>query len=442
MPSGWTESGIDWGNLQNYSPRDVIRELYIAVSERNYWIKYFATGGYNDINSLESIDYDATNLHRTKDQLNFIMTTLVKWLKPTTDFRESSRPISDVANLYGGCFIDYASGSNYVFNKYGRESELDRSIYREYNGHEELCLGYNTYSYDEGGNTETLIDSDLSFIRDYQSSDSFRFTYEMMKSVYDILNTLNYVRCAVYSRIRSYNNYSDTFATLYALTSYFSDSNGSYGAGFVQGDYNAKDADFSVARSDFYETLNGSNFNHDGADAFGFEGIDTIVSTSPILIERLWVGYNRFFLRTARNSYLRFSNTGYNDQLFTTEDFDLKSLSYGISFKEDGIGNIGEVVISPADYSLSSRPSGHNVIDNKISTLTNVNDSQKNINLNFQGKYWNLSYGNVVDGDIPNSVEFTPPVNGNIKGKFVTQYLPLINFNKEGFLKYYTEPTN
>ena len=38
MASAWTESGIDWGNLQNYSPRDIVRELYIATSERDFYL--------------------------------------------------------------------------------------------------------------------------------------------------------------------------------------------------------------------------------------------------------------------------------------------------------------------------------------------------------------------------------------------------------------------
>ena len=131
MASGWTESGVDWDNLSSQSPRDVIRELYIAVDERNYWIKYFATGGYNTIDSLTPIDYDVTQRHRTKDQIDYILSTIKKWLRSTTDFRGNNDDIDVLSSVYGGCFIDYESGSDYTFDKYGRESELDYSVYRQ-----------------------------------------------------------------------------------------------------------------------------------------------------------------------------------------------------------------------------------------------------------------------------------------------------------------------
>ena len=438
MASGWTESGVDWDNLSSQSPRDVIRELYVAVDERNYWIKYFATGGYNTIDSLTPIDYDVTQRQRTKDQIDYILSTIKKWLRSTTDFRGNNDDIDVLSSVYGGCFIDYESGSNYTFDKYGRESELDYSVYRQPYGHEELALGYKPYNAEENGNTESLINSDLSFIRDYGSS--FRFTYEMMRSVYDILNNLNYIRCAVYRQSNVVSFYSNLPNELYFLSTYFGDSNGSYGAGFLQSDLNFSSTDFSVFRQYYYDTLYGRNYNQQGADAFRFDGINTIFNGG--VQDILWQGSTKTFNINTPNSFLRFQNIGYNQDIFRTSDFDLKSLTYGINFRQDIGGPAGERVLSPSDYTLTSRPFGHTILDNRISTLTNANTSSEDIQLNYQGDYWNLAYGNLKTGDIPNSVESTPPVNNNIEGSFVTQYLPLINFNKEGFLKYYTEPTN
>jgi hypothetical protein len=435
MASGWTESGIDWDNLSTQSPRDVIRELYIAVNERNYWIQYFATGGYNTIDSLDPIDYDVSQRRRTKEQIDYIVPIISKWLQSDSDYRNSGSNPAFISNLYGGCFIDYNGGSDYSFDGYGREADLGYSVYRSYMGQEELSLGYKTYSADEGSNTELLTGSSFSFIRDYRLGKSFRFTHEMMKAVYDVLNKLNYVRCAVTTRSVGYNVFNGQSFEAYYLNTYFSDNNGSYAGGFIQGSLGELFPSFNSARSYLYNNKYGRNTGIDGADVFAFNGVN-IDGGGP---GTNWSGGT---INPSRNSFLRFQNIGHNGQIFRTSDFGLKSLTYGISHKADVIGAVGERVIDYSDYTLASRPSGHSIIDNSISTLTNANNNDEDIDLNYQGEYWNMSYGNIVDGDIPSSVENTTPANNKIQGRFITHYLPLIDFNKEGFLKYYTEATN
>ena len=71
-----TESGFNWEDLSRSSIRDVVRELYIAVSERDFWVRYFGSGGFAEIGEIEPIDYDATQRHRTKDQVHFIVSAL------------------------------------------------------------------------------------------------------------------------------------------------------------------------------------------------------------------------------------------------------------------------------------------------------------------------------------------------------------------------------
>ena len=56
MASAWIESGINWDDLSRASIRDVVRELYIAVSERDFWVRHFGSGGYAKIEELAPID--------------------------------------------------------------------------------------------------------------------------------------------------------------------------------------------------------------------------------------------------------------------------------------------------------------------------------------------------------------------------------------------------
>jgi len=161
MPSGWTESGIDWNNLSTQSPRGVIRELYVAVSERNYWIKYFGSSGYNNDSNLEPIDYDVTQRHRTKDQIIFICSSLNDWLKPTGFVSRSAQDRNDFSNTYQGAFIDLNIQSNYEYNYY-LSSNNGFSQYNandNSNSHEFVNLGWNTYNADEFGALEILINS-------------------------------------------------------------------------------------------------------------------------------------------------------------------------------------------------------------------------------------------------------------------------------------------
>ena len=76
MPSGWTNSGIDWtstATMRNSRTEDIVRHLYLAINERDYWMR---------LNSGEVGSLDRVGRFRTDQQLRYIYSKLKSWFKP------------------------------------------------------------------------------------------------------------------------------------------------------------------------------------------------------------------------------------------------------------------------------------------------------------------------------------------------------------------------
>ena len=429
MASAWTESGINWDDLSRTSIRDAVRELYIAVSERDFWVRHFGSGGYAKIEELAPIDYNATERHRTKDQVNFIVSALSNWLSESSAPRQIGNDTDYAKSGYRGCFIDFESGSNYEYTNYGNDSDFtgdyypprDRGGIRANTNIEEIQLGYNSFGKQEFGNLETLLGVDLSFIRAYDSNQSFRFTYDMMQDIFKVLNYLTFVRRVTWRN----GGYSGTPAV--TAISDFNVARMAQGAGSDS---------FNAVRDGLYNNVN-CNSNPD------------FLTFNPAL----WItGYNR---GTSPNwdmnsDYCTFSNfdvLGLDGATFDTDFFEHKSVIYNLDFTYDFFKDISY----KSTFSLASRPLGHTIRDNAITQLTNETDGGANGNINInvtpQGSWVENGFGRIVDGEIDDSVETAPswpnsPSNDDLDGNFIEQCMPLINFNKEGFLKYYTEEAN
>ena len=95
MSSGWVDSGIDWDNITNNRTEDVVRELYYAVKERDWWIRYFIGAGLNGfpndiLNPL--IDYPTLDDRvRFDEQLTYINNTVGDWLRGFAGFGGTTR---------------------------------------------------------------------------------------------------------------------------------------------------------------------------------------------------------------------------------------------------------------------------------------------------------------------------------------------------------------
>ena len=426
MASGWTESGIDWDNLSTQSPRDVIRELYIAVDERNYWIKHFSSGGALSLDSLDPIDYDCVLRHRTKEQISYICSSIEKWLRPI-----SSIPIDDrdfLTNTYHGCMLDLNNQSSYQYQDY------------TYNGfavflprfQEKRNLEWSTYNSEENGAYESLLNLSLGFMRSYSNSDSFRFTHEMMYTVFKILETMNFIRCYtlldVNKCVPSFTNTSDSCVRVvdgYGIYMKFLDSNGYNGLRYDQPFLDFPEnqpQQFSVKRDQVYNTARTRNQN--------------VVESDFLLINGSYQG--QLWQMESEAFYCRFDYQGYSGQTFSTKDFSFKNLNYSFSYAlrnntATPIG--GDYFVQQSDYNIPKYSNGWSISDDNIESIETKNNDSLEINPSLDGDYLLIGKGRQVDGDIPN----LEGQNTLIRNYYINHSLPLINFNKEGFLKYYTE---
>ena len=419
MASAWTESGIDWNDLSRSSIRDVVRELYIATSERDFWVRHFGSGGYATTDELTPIDYDATQIWRTKGQVGFILNALSNWLTPSSAPTQSGNNTDYAKNGYRGCFIDFESGSNYEYTNYGNDSDFLQDYYipTMLNGSryttliEEIQLGYQSFGKDELGNLETVLNVDLSFLRAFDTNISFRFTYEMMETVFKVLNHLTFVRRCTWRD----GGYSGKPAVV--AISNFNTARMSQGGDFAGNSFEQK-------RNNLYNSVDcNSSISIDYNPLLRITGFS-------LNFWRMTYGIN------GGSSHGSFDVNGLDGANFGTDFFDHKSLIYNLDVAYDFFNDISY----KTTFSLPTRPLGHTVRDNPITQLIDEQQGNIDIEVDPNGSWVENSFGRVVNGEVPDSVKTAPPSFGNtVDGYFIEQNMPLINFNKEGFLNYYTE---
>jgi|10_taG_2_1085330.scaffolds.fasta_scaffold46131_2 hypothetical protein len=434
MSSAWNDSGINWDDLSRTSPRDAIRELYIAVNERDYWVRYFGSGGYATLDELEPIDYNATQRHRTKSQIDFIVNALSNWLSDSSAPTQIVNDLDYAKNGYRGSFIDYSSGSNYEYVNYGNDSDFTTDYYvpnllgglRENTLIEEIQLGYDSFNKKEMGNLESQLNIDLSFIRAYDNHRSFRFTYQMMETVFKLLNFLTYTRRCTY-RNAGFSGKPAVMAISNFNTAYM-----------IQGNDFAGNS-FNEQRDNLYNSVNCNSgqsiiFNP-MLTITGYNRDSTIVSPNWTM---QYGGSNRAC------TFNEFNIIGLDGVSFETDFFDHKSAIYNLDLAWDAFAKKSY----KTTFFIPTRPLGHTIRNNPFTQLINETDGGSNGDINIDvdpnGTWVENSFGRVVDGEIDDSVENVPsyetsPGGDDAYGKFIEQNMPMINFNKEGFLKYYTE---
>lgn len=433
MASAWTESGINWDDLSRSSIRDVIRELYIAVSERDFWVRHFGSGGFAKVEELAPIDYNATERHRTKDQVNFIVSALSNWLSESSAPTQIGNDTDYAKSGYRGCFIDFESGSNYEYTNYGNDNDFVNDYYvptmfgsvRENTLIEDIQLGYSSFGKQEFGNLETLLGVDLSFIRVYDNNQSFRFTYDMMQDIFKVLNYLTFVRRVTWR--------NGGYSGKPAVTA-ISDFNVAL---MLQGNDFVGSNTFNAQRDNLYNSVD-CNSNHDFI-TFNPRLSITASNTDTTPFWKMIYGIAR-----PACTFNNFDIVGLNGDTFTTDFFEHKSAIYNLDVAYDSFDDVSY----KTTWSLPSRPLGHTIRDNALTQLVNESNGGANgdinINVTPQGTWVENGFGRIVDGEIVDDVENAPPAWNDpvIQGNFIEQCMPLINFNKEGFLNYYTEEAN
>ena len=166
MPSGWTTSGIDWSsalNMRKSRTEDIVRELYKATHERDFWVRRWTTKSSNNY----SVEFPTIPTQRLENQIEFIYTTLQNWL--TTD-------LNPLINTL------------YVENKAVWIDENQIPTGQDFTN--TVNLGIPHWDMAENGNLETELSMDLSFLRNYTGGLIDRISLNDMKKVYDILNFL------------------------------------------------------------------------------------------------------------------------------------------------------------------------------------------------------------------------------------------------------------
>lgn len=368
MPSGWTNSGIDWTDettMRNSRTEDIVRELYLAVNERDYWIRSMSNG---------TSTLDRAGRLRTENQLQYIYTKLRSWFKPMSE--------------YIGSFTFDESESVFIDDTITPQNptgDIEELFY----------FGYDSYNYELNGNLETLISRDLSFLRDYLSS-SYRLRLEDFKTIYEILNTKLKNRIFKYSFDGTdYNvtRFSNTGTQVLARRFMFGNDSDT-----------APNADSTQATNDFYTH---SNFN------------DSIFVNSPYQgnLELSSNFSSDVYQTSQKTDLIKFSPTGYNTNVFDVDDFDFNSYNYGLVDNDD----FG--VMPTAAYTL-----GHETISNKT------------VNIPITGGFPNggiyaLLHREAISSGIPT---YQRPGS---RSEQVSEALPFIGLDLEGFLNYYTEPT-
>ncbi len=189
MPSGWTNSGIDWtsvNTMRKSRTEDIVRHLYLAVNERDYWISYFNPSWRFNARSLPVLE--RIGRLRAENQMEYIYGTLKAWLTPFSDIPIQS---GNFYTLNESCFLDESSpfDINTVSNpQYKPFQVIDRRWY-----------GKKNLDYSQGGTLEGLLSYDLGLFRAYEYK---RLDLNFLKMVYDLLN-LNLKISNNYTRLNS-----------------------------------------------------------------------------------------------------------------------------------------------------------------------------------------------------------------------------------------------
>ena len=169
MPSGWTTSGIDWtstATMRNSRTEDIVRDLYLAVNDRDYWIK---KSKFLQLTTIPPV-LDLEGRIRMDQALKFIQDTVSGWFLPNQDIA-SRLDILGGENQMGSlcCFLDD------VFVPTGFPAYFVSRV--------QYFYGFNNLDYTASGNFETQYGLDMSLIRQPPK----RFNLIWCKLIYDIL---------------------------------------------------------------------------------------------------------------------------------------------------------------------------------------------------------------------------------------------------------------
>jgi len=387
MASGWTTSGIDWtsaATMRESRTEDIVREIYLAVNERDYWVKR--------IKFLEQTAtppvLDVDGRIRTNQALFYIQNTVSGWLLPSADIGTRLDFVSTTVSMESFCcFLDDS------FTPAGTPSIFASRILHYF--------GFNNLDYSAGGNFETQFSIDLSLLRNPPS----RVDLNYLKMIYDILQ-LDLKTSADSWTVSNFGTGDRFFCDGVQLTGDI-DSDDEYRF-FIQDDNSAQGVNFA-------QIVTHLNNNTNLVLATSPTTNDAMIYTTPT--------FNSLKIKTTR-TMLAYKIKG------KTLSYDIKDLG-ATSITTSGF-NRDPLNLMP--YSNFNHGYYKNVIFIDNLSQNRINDAVSRDPIIKDGDYY-------VTEDIKTT--FDPFTIGSATGSSTAlSYTSFfINFNNEDFLNYYTEST-
>lgn len=397
MPSGWTTSGIDWtsvSTMRNSRTEDIVRHLYLAVNERDYWIRYFTTGFKYTTLDINLPSLDRVGRIRLEDAYYYIINTCSNWLTPFDDLLVDS---SELTLTNESCFLNPTS------EMIPDEIQITGDLYDPFfpSGR---WFGLKNLDYLQGGVLEGMVNYDMSILRDKQRG---RCDLHFLKFIYDLLN-LPLKNAGVLSQ--KYLNPDINGETDRHLAYFFSAfDNDFYGFSY---DRNVVGDDLPSAQ----DSIDASIIEFNSQIPF-YQPQASLRSDSFINCFTRGNGSGRGSIRDS-TKYIKYLAKGFDGLQVKMQDLDVNLRSYGRIGSRAGQGWDLYYYLPQGD-----RGKGEN---NVIPTVEEVNG---------------LDVIRVSEKIGDNLIPPNAPPNGD---KYEDNFsdgtvIPFLNFNKEGFLNYYTE---
>ena len=388
--------------MRSSRTEDIVRELYLAVNENDYWVHYFT--GLHKI-SIPDFNYQLPVLYREAPRvrmdtlLRYIYTTVKKWLTPFSDAPTLPEPnVLKFVDPSYSCFLDLQSNSNPFLVERDRVKPFV-AVGRWY--------GFDNLNYSEGGRLESETGYDLEIMRTFSSH---RVDIEFLHFVYSLLNFNKKVGGSV---SRSFN--SVTFPSRSDMPSFTDSSSDFYGFGErIYGDSNS--------------SVNGQNgTTNEAIDNFfndpTYNYFNNLTSTTNEVRSRKL--NNSRIVSSVQNvyGYFRYNVKGYDDTYLNMGSIDMDLRTWGF--------NLHTGTVSDADF-MDYLPQGvygygENIITPQIQNINGVD-------VFLYGEKWD---------SLPRTAPTSDGDPELLEDDFqLYPILPFLDFNKEGFLKYYTEEAN
>lgn len=166
--SGWSDSGIDWGSLETSRTEAIVWELFQAVYERDYWLRYWQGSYLRGAGPLPSRSVSDYRLETARD---YIFTTIKRWLMTEDEILDKYQGQNGYILQAEGClFMDF----NQSPNSYPTDVLEERDFLRNY------LWGMSCATIDS-------IPVDLSFLEDFEEPYLGRINIDELKLIYDFM---------------------------------------------------------------------------------------------------------------------------------------------------------------------------------------------------------------------------------------------------------------